>query len=52
MRSAALLQLWSISLNPAIDRGVIDVQTSFEHHLLHVTIAEPHTADTNGHTAT
>ena len=40
MRSAALFQFWGVALHPAIDRGVIDVQTSFEHHLLQVAIAQ------------
>ena len=30
MRSAALFQFWSILLHPAVDGGVINVQTSFD----------------------
>jgi hypothetical protein len=40
MWSTALVQFWSITLDPTKDRGVIDVQLSFEHHLLQITIAE------------
>jgi hypothetical protein len=40
MRSATLLQFGGILLNPAVDRGVIDVQTPLEHHLLQVTVAQ------------
>ncbi len=30
----ALLQLWCVVVHPALDRGVIDMQSSFEHQLL------------------
>ncbi len=39
MRSTALLQLWSIALDPAVDRGVIDMQTPFTHHFFQIAIA-------------
>src|SRR5262249_14662340 len=40
MRRASLLQFWSKGLNPAIDRGVIDMQTPLSHHLFEVAVAE------------
>lgn len=38
--SAALLQFWCVVLDPAIDRGVIDLQPSFEHNLFQIAVAE------------
>src|SRR6266487_6091117 len=40
MRPASLLQFRSIALHPAIDRGVIDVQTPLPHHLFEIAVAE------------
>jgi hypothetical protein len=40
MRAAALLQFGCIALYPAVDRGVIDMQSSLAHHLLQISIAE------------
>jgi hypothetical protein len=40
MRTAALLQFGGIALNPALNRRVIDVQTSFLHDLFEISIAE------------
>ena len=51
MRPASFVQLWGVALDPAIDRGVIDVQSAFPHHLFEVAIAEPHTSDTSARTA-
>jgi hypothetical protein len=40
MRAAALLQFGCIVLHPAVDRGVIDVQSSLAHHLLQIPVAQ------------
>src|SRR6266536_2452393 len=40
MRAAALLQFGCVVLHPAIDGGVIDVQSSLEHHLLQIPVAQ------------
>jgi hypothetical protein len=40
MRSASLLQFGCVVLHPAIDRGMIDMQSPLEHHFLQVSIAE------------
>jgi len=40
MRSASLLQFGGIALNPPIDRGVIDAESTLGHHLFEVPIAE------------
>jgi hypothetical protein len=47
MRSATLLQFGGLLLNPAVDRGVIDVQTPFEHHLLQIAVTRANSADTS-----
>jgi hypothetical protein len=38
--SAPFLEFWGVPLNPAIDRRVIHLQSSFPHHFLEVTVAE------------
>jgi hypothetical protein len=38
MRLASLLQLGSITLNPAIDSGVINVQASFQQNFFEIAI--------------
>ncbi len=40
MGSAAFLQFGSIMLYPAVDGGVIDVQTPLQHDLFQVSIAQ------------
>ncbi len=40
MWPASLFQLGRIVLDPAIDRGMIHVQTPFEHHLFEIAIAQ------------
>ncbi len=47
MWSAALLQFGGILLHPAVDRGVIDVQTPFEYHLQKARGSSKHTAGTS-----
>src|SRR5258708_29313954 len=49
MRTTALLQLWSRALDPAVDGGVIDMQTPFTHHFFQIAIAEPRISNTNEH---
>ena len=44
--------LWHlIAMHPAVDRRVIDVQSSLEHHLLQVSVAESDTGGTTGRRA-
>src|SRR5713226_3107102 len=38
--SGSLVELWSRVLNPAIDRGVIDVQPPFQHDLFEIAITQ------------
>src|SRR5260370_42630445 len=40
MRPTALFQLWGILLNPAEDRGMVNVQPPFQHEFLEIAIAE------------
>jgi hypothetical protein len=40
MRSAALLQFWSILLNPAVDRRMIDRQSPFQHDFFEISVTE------------
>src|SRR5712692_5588932 len=40
VRSTTLLQFRRIALHPAIDRGMIDRESTFSHHFFEVTIAE------------
>src|SRR6185437_13342391 len=40
MRSAAPVQFWCEMLHPPIDRGMVDVETSFPHHFFEVAVAE------------
>src|SRR5258708_7215608 len=37
---ATLLQFRCVALYPAVDRGVIDMQSPLEHHLLYISVAE------------
>lgn len=36
----ALLQLWCVALDPAIDRAVVHLQPSFQHDFLQIAVAE------------
>ena len=38
--SAALLSLWCVMLHPAIDRRMINMQSSFQHDLFEIAIAQ------------
>ncbi|GHO70424.1 hypothetical protein KSC_093160 [Ktedonobacter sp. SOSP1-52] len=40
MRLTTLFQLRGIVLHPAIDGGVIDAESAFDHHLFQIAIAE------------
>src|SRR5258706_8231905 len=40
MGSASLLQFWCVALHPAVDGGVIDMQSPLKHHLLQISVAE------------
>src|SRR5258708_40138088 len=40
MRTTTLLQLWRILLDPTEDRGVVNMQASFQHHLFQIAVAE------------
>ncbi len=40
MRSASFVQFRGIALDPAIDGGMIHLQSPFQHHFLEVAIAE------------
>jgi hypothetical protein len=40
MRPTACVELRGIALHPALDRGVIDVQTPLQHHLFEISVAE------------
>jgi hypothetical protein len=40
VRPTAFVELWGVSLHPAVDRGMIDLQTPLLHHFLEVAIAE------------
>ena len=40
VRPTAFFELWGALLHPAVDRGVIEMQTPFPHHFREVTIAE------------
>src|SRR5450432_3327723 len=50
MWSTTLVEFWSIPLHPAEDGAVIDMETAFEHHLLQIAVAEPHTVGTSART--
>jgi hypothetical protein len=39
-RPTSFLQLWSVTLDPAEDRGVIHRKTSLQHHFLEIPIAQ------------
>ncbi len=51
MRAAALLQFGCILLHPAEDGGVIDVQSSLDHHFLQISVTERIPQGVSGHTA-
>ena len=36
-----LFDLWGILLNPPIDRGMIDRDAAFSHHLIQIPVADP-----------
>jgi hypothetical protein len=40
MRTATPIEFRSITLNPAVDRGVIYLQSPFQHHFFEIAIAE------------
>ncbi len=49
--SAALLYLWRIMLHPTVDRGVIDMRSPLEHHLLKISVTQWISQGVSGHTA-
>jgi len=40
MRSASPFQFGRVTLNPAVNRGVIDMQSAFQHHRFQIAVAQ------------
>lgn len=40
MGTAPPFKLRGIPLNPAVDRGMVHLQTTFQHHFFEITVAE------------
>jgi hypothetical protein len=50
VRSAAFFDLWGTAVHPALDRGVVQLQSPFAHQLLQIALALAPSADTSAHT--